>query len=93
MSNREEPRGQTQDTLEGLYLLTGLGMPWDELEEVAREKDVWVSLHCCHNDLIRDKGWKIDGWMDGWILAWTGLACQKVLKPPLKSAKKPTSPG
>lgn len=25
----EEIPGQTQDTLEGLYLSAGLGMPWD----------------------------------------------------------------
>ena len=29
MSNREETSGPTQDTLEGLYLLAGLGTPRD----------------------------------------------------------------
>lgn len=29
MSNREEPQGQTQDTLEGLYLLASLGTPME----------------------------------------------------------------
>ncbi|MEQ2288986.1 hypothetical protein AMECASPLE_028597 [Ameca splendens] len=36
--------GTAQDTLEGLCLSAGLGMPPGELEEVSGERDVWVSL-------------------------------------------------
>ncbi|TWW56333.1 hypothetical protein D4764_08G0003200 [Takifugu flavidus] len=45
LRDREAP-GKTQDTLERLCLLTGLGTPGDppdELEEVAEERD-WASL-------------------------------------------------
>ncbi|TWW53859.1 hypothetical protein D4764_0097120, partial [Takifugu flavidus] len=42
-----ETPGETQDTLERLCLSTGLGtlgIPPDELEEVAGEREVWASL-------------------------------------------------
>ena len=37
-----EAPGQTQDTLERLYLSTGI--PPEELEEVDAEREVWTSL-------------------------------------------------
>ncbi|MEQ2233091.1 hypothetical protein ILYODFUR_018286 [Ilyodon furcidens] len=39
--------GKTQSLLKGLYILSGLGTPWDpqnELEDVAWDGDVWGSL-------------------------------------------------
>ncbi|TWW61064.1 hypothetical protein D4764_05G0011540 [Takifugu flavidus] len=39
-----ETPGKIQDTLERLCLSTGLGIPLDELEEVAGEREVWASL-------------------------------------------------
>lgn len=42
MSHWEEALGQTQNLLEGLYILSGLAMIWDPQEELERE--VWVSL-------------------------------------------------
>ena len=48
MSIWEETSGQTQDTLEGLYLLAGLGTSrcphQEELVVVAGERSVWISL-------------------------------------------------
>ena len=41
MSLWEKALGQTQDSLEGLYVP---GSPQEELESVAKERDVWVSL-------------------------------------------------
>lgn len=35
MSNCEEHLGQIQNTLEGLYIPSGLGIPWD-LPEITR---------------------------------------------------------
>jgi len=43
-SNWEETPGKTQHTLEGLYLPAGLGTPRRELENIAGEREVWVSL-------------------------------------------------
>ena len=43
----EEAPVQTQNSLEGQYVLSGLGTLWDpqeELESVAGERDVLVSL-------------------------------------------------
>ena len=43
----EETSGQTKETLERLYLSAGLGtlgVPQEELVDVAREKSVWMSL-------------------------------------------------
>jgi len=34
------------------------GIVWDpqvELDEVAREKDIWAYLDCCHHDPVQDK--------------------------------------
>ena len=39
----EEAPGQTQNSLEGLYVPSGLGTPQDP-PEGAGETDVWVSL-------------------------------------------------
>lgn len=47
MSVREESSGKTQDTLEGLYLLAGLGCPGtpqEELANAAGEREDWASL-------------------------------------------------
>jgi len=43
-SKWEETPGKTQDTLEGLHLPAGLRIPQNELENVAGEREVWVSL-------------------------------------------------
>lgn len=44
MSYCEDALGQTQDALEGLYLLAGLEMPPQELKEAAGESEIWTSL-------------------------------------------------
>ena len=46
-SSWEETPGKTQDTLEGLYLPADwehLGVPQNELESVAGEREAWVGL-------------------------------------------------
>ena len=46
MSHWEETPGQTKDQMEGLHLLAGfesLGIPQEEVTNVAREREVWSS--------------------------------------------------
>ena len=63
MSCWEEALGQTQNSLEGLFVPSGLGMPRDpqeELKSVSGERDAWVSLL---NLLPPDKQMTMDGWI------------------------------
>ncbi|KAI3368383.1 hypothetical protein L3Q82_008085 [Scortum barcoo] len=72
MSHREEAPGKTQDTLERLCLLAGLGtprVPPEELEEVSGVREVWASLLRLlpPHDPVPDQADE-DGWMDGFHL-------------------------
>jgi len=64
-SHWEETPGKTEDTGDYVSWSPGwperLGVPPEELEEVAREREVWASLDCCPRDPAPDKR-KKDGW-------------------------------
>lgn len=50
-----------------------LGIPQEELEKVAGEKDVWPYLACCHSN--PDRWRRMDRWMDGCYLILYFLQC------------------
>ncbi|XP_054600941.1 replication protein A 32 kDa subunit-A isoform X3 [Nothobranchius furzeri] len=59
---------QSQDTLEGLCLSTGRGMPWDSPRRAGPiswgEGSLGVCLSCYPHDPTPDEWLKMDGWME-----------------------------
>ncbi|MEQ2228910.1 hypothetical protein ILYODFUR_013486, partial [Ilyodon furcidens] len=59
------------DMLEGLCFSADLGIPLDELAQVAGEREVWVSLLRLlppqPDPRISGRQW-LDGWNDGWSI-------------------------
>lgn len=56
----------TQNTLEGLYISSGLGKPWDPLGGAGKccwGKGRLEYLACCHHDPATEKQKKMDEWI------------------------------
>ncbi|TWW57747.1 R2DM Retrovirus-related Pol polyprotein from type II retrotransposable element [Takifugu flavidus] len=65
------PRTRWRDYVSRLAWGERLGIPPDELEEVAGEREVWdSSLGCCPRDPTPDKRQRMDGWMDSGGTGW-----------------------
>lgn len=76
------PRTQWREYLSNLAWEC-LGIPQEELETVAMEKDVWNSLLPPQHDC---KGWLImDGWMHGFLKVFVSHSkCNLAAKPPIR---------
>lgn len=55
MSNWKETSGLTKNTLERLYIPSGMGMPQDPPGEAGERTSRLPCLACCHQDSAPDK--------------------------------------